>query len=219
MSREGGIRSFALQHGESGLEEVECIVAGAGVVGLAVARALALAGREVLILDKAESFGTETSARNSEVIHAGIYYPHGSLMARFCVEGRRALYAYLGERGLPHRRCGKLIVATDAAELEKLAGIRARAAVNGVEDMELLSAAEAQALEPALACTGALLSPSTGIIASPAALMKSFARSPMGSAPPVSISIPPAVTRPPSTGVLQTSVAPWASASPSRLSI
>ena len=141
------------------------------MVGLAVARALAISGREVLILDKAESFGTETSARNSEVIHAGIYYPHGSLMARFCVEGRRALYQYLGERGLPHRRCGKLIVATDAAELEKLAGIRARAAVNGVEDMELLSAAEALALEPALACTGALLSPCTGIIDSHAYML------------------------------------------------
>ena len=153
------------------MEEVDCIVAGAGVVGLAIARALAIAGREVLILDKAESFGTETSARNSEVIHAGIYYPHGSLMARFCVEGRRALYEYLGERGLPHRRCGKLIVATDAAELEKLAGIRARAAVNGVEDMELLSAVQAQALEPALSCIGALLSPSTGIIDSHAYML------------------------------------------------
>ena len=146
------------------MEDVDCIVAGAGVVGLAIARALALAGREVLILEKAESFGTETSARNSEVIHAGIYYPRASHMARFCVAGRRALYAYLDERGLPHRRCGKLIVATDAEELERLDGIRERATANGVDDLRLLSAAEACALEPALACTGALLSPSTGII-------------------------------------------------------
>ena len=153
------------------MDEVDCIVAGAGVVGLATARALALAGREVLILEKAESFGTETSARNSEVIHAGIYYPRDSLMARFCVEGRRALYAYLDERGLPHRRCGKLIVATDASETEKLAGIRERAAANGVEDMRLLDARAAQDLEPALACTGALLSPSTGIIDSHAYML------------------------------------------------
>ena len=153
------------------MEEVDCIVAGAGVVGLAVARALALAGREVLILEKAESFGTETSARNSEVIHAGIYYPHGSLMARFCVAGRRTLYDYLTERGLPHRRCGKLIVATNRAELEQLAGIRARAAANGVDDLEMLDAAQAQALEPALSCTGALLSPSTGIIDSHAFML------------------------------------------------
>jgi L-2-hydroxyglutarate oxidase LhgO len=153
------------------LEKVDCIVVGAGVVGLAVARALAMAGREVLILEKAESFGTETSARNSEVIHAGIYYPQGGLMARFCVAGRKALYDYLTERGLPHKRCGKLIVATNAAELEQLAGIRARAAANGVDDLELLSAAQALALEPALACTGALLSPSTGIIDSHAYML------------------------------------------------
>ena len=153
------------------MEEVDCIVAGAGVVGLAIARALAIRGREVVILEKAESFGTETSARNSEVIHAGIYYPHGSLMARFCVAGRRALYDYLETRGLPHRRCGKLIVATDGDELEKLGGIRARAARNGVDDMELLSAAEARALEPAVHCTGALLSPSTGIIDSHAFML------------------------------------------------
>ena len=153
------------------MEEVDCIVAGAGVVGHAIARSLALNGREVIILEKAESFGTETSARNSEVIHAGIYYPHGSLMARFCVAGRKALYAYLGERGLPHRRCGKLIVATDADELDRLTGIRARASANGVEDMELLTAAQARALEPALHCTGALLSPSTGVIDSHAFML------------------------------------------------
>ena len=153
------------------MEHVDTIVIGAGVVGLATARALTLAGREVLILEKEETFGTETSSRNSEVIHAGIYYPTDSLMARFCVAGRRVLYDYLRERGLPHAQCGKLIVATDVGELEKLAGIRARAAANGVEDLLLLTAAESRELEPALACAGALLSPSTGIIDSHAFML------------------------------------------------
>ncbi len=153
------------------MEKVDAIVVGAGVVGLAAARALALAGREVLILEKAGSFGAETSSRNSEVIHAGIYYPKASLMARFCVAGRKSLYAYLAERGLPHKNCGKLIVATDADELTKLAGIRVRAAANGVDDLRLLSAAQARALEPALACAGALLSPSTGLVDSHAYML------------------------------------------------
>ena len=153
------------------MEEFDCVVAGAGVVGLAVARALALAGREVLVLDAAEGIGTETSSRNSEVIHAGIYYPAGSLMARSCVAGKRMLYAYCAERGVPHANCGKLIVATDAAEAEKLASIQARAAANGVPDLRLLDRAEALALEPALACTAALLSPSTGIIDSHAYML------------------------------------------------
>ena len=146
------------------MDRIGCIVVGAGVVGLAVARALALAGREVLVLEAAEGIGTETSSRNSEVIHAGIYYPAGSLMARTCVAGKHALYAYCIERGIAHRRCGKLIVATSAAEGQQLAGIRARAAANGVADLKLLSAAEAVALEPNLRCTAALLSPSTGIV-------------------------------------------------------
>jgi L-2-hydroxyglutarate oxidase LhgO len=146
------------------LETVDCIVVGAGVVGLAVARALALAGREVIVLEAAEGIGTETSSRNSEVIHAGIYYPAGSLMAQFCVAGRKALYAYCREKGVPHSNCGKLIAATNAEEDSRLAGIRQRAAINGVDDMRILTAAEAQALEPNLACTSALLSPSTGII-------------------------------------------------------
>jgi L-2-hydroxyglutarate oxidase LhgO len=146
------------------LEQLDCVVAGAGVVGLAVARALALAGREVVVLDAAEGIGTETSSRNSEVIHAGIYYPAGSLMARFCVAGRRALYAYCREKGVPHRNCGKLIVATNADEDSRLADIRRRAAINGVDDMRILTRAEAQALEPNLTCTSALLSPSTGIV-------------------------------------------------------
>jgi L-2-hydroxyglutarate oxidase LhgO len=149
---------------DSGLEEVDCIVAGAGVVGLAVARALALAGRDVIVLEAAEAIGTGTSSRNSEVIHAGIYYPANSLMARFCVAGRRKLYAYCAEKGVAHRKCGKLIVATDPREDALLGGIKQRAEANGVEAMRLLSAAEAVALEPNLVCTSALASGTTGII-------------------------------------------------------
>ena len=144
---------------------------GAGVVGLAVARALALAGREVIILDAAEGIGTETSSRNSEVIHAGIYYPASSFMARFCVAGRQALYAYCGEKGVPHVNCGKLIVATDAEEDAMLAGIKRRAEVNGVEGMRVLTAAEAIEMEPNLSCTSALLSPATGIVDSHAFML------------------------------------------------
>ncbi|WP_159995644.1 NAD(P)/FAD-dependent oxidoreductase [Roseomonas sp. 18066] len=153
------------------MEEVDCIVVGAGVVGLAVARDLALAGREVLVLEAAEGIGTETSSRNSEVIHAGIYYPKDSLMARACVEGKQRLYAYCAERGVPHANCGKLIVATDAEERGKLASIQARAAANGVPDLRLVEAAEALDMEPALNCTAALLSPSTGIIDSHAYML------------------------------------------------
>ncbi len=145
-------------------ERVDCVVVGAGVVGLAVARALAQAGREVIVLDAAEAIGTETSSRNSEVIHAGIYYPAGSLMARLCVEGKQLLYQFCDAHGVAYRRCGKLIVACDDAEAERLDAIRARAAANGVGDLRRLDAAAAQALEPALACTAALLSPSTGIL-------------------------------------------------------
>ncbi|GAN77949.1 NAD(P)/FAD-dependent oxidoreductase [Acidisphaera rubrifaciens] len=153
------------------METVECVIAGAGVIGIAVARALAHAGREVLVLEAAEGIGTETSSRNSEVIHAGIYYPRDSLMARFCVAGRRALYAFCRDRGVPHARCGKLIVATDAEEAARLDGILARAEANGVEGMRRLSGAEARALEPALACTAALLSPQTGILDSHAYML------------------------------------------------
>ena len=141
------------------MEEVDCVVVGAGVVGLAVARALAMVGREVIILEAAEGIGTETSSRNSEVIHAGIYYPANSLMAHFCVAGRRKLYAYCAEKGVPHINCGKLIVATSAQEDGLLAGIKQRAETNGVEGMRVLTAAEAIALEPNLVCTSALLSP------------------------------------------------------------
>lgn len=155
----------------SPFETVDCVVIGAGVVGLAVARALALAGREVIVLEAAEGIGTETSSRNSEVIHAGIYYPKGSLMARTCVAGRRLLYAYCTEHGVPHHNCGKLIVATNEAESDRLAEIKGRAEGNGVEGMRLLSAAEAMAMEPNLLCTAALLSPSTGIIDSHAFML------------------------------------------------
>ena len=153
------------------MDSVDCVVVGAGVIGLAVARALAVAGREVLVLEAAEGIGTETSSRNSEVIHAGIYYPPGSLMARFCVAGRRALYDFCRDRGVPHRNCGKLIVATSAEEDGRLAGIKARAEANGVEGMRVLSAAEARALEPNLSCTSALLSPATGIVDSHAYML------------------------------------------------
>ena len=146
------------------METVGCIVAGAGVIGLAVARNLAAQGLDTLILEAADAIGTETSSRNSEVIHAGIYYPEGSLKARLCVAGRGMLYRYCAERSIPHRRSGKLIVATDEAQEPTLATIRANAAACGVDDLRVLSAAEALALEPALRCTKALLSPSTGII-------------------------------------------------------
>ena len=146
------------------MEQVDCVVIGAGVVGIAVARSLALAGREVIVLDAAEGIGTETSSRNSEVIHAGIYYPKGSLMARFCVDGRRMLYAFCRERGVAFNACGKLIVATDADEADRLVGIKARAEANGVEGMRVLTAAEARAMEPNLVCTAALLSPTTGVV-------------------------------------------------------
>ncbi len=152
-------------------DRVECVVVGAGVVGLAVARALALSGHEVLLLEAARAIGTGTSSRNSEVIHAGIYYPQGSLKARLCVAGRRMLYAYCEARGIPHRRCGKLIVATSDAQLPRLQDIAAQAAGNGVNDLVPLTRAQAQALEPALACRGALLSPSTGIIDSHAFML------------------------------------------------
>ncbi len=145
-------------------ERIDCVVVGAGVVGLAVARALALAGREVIVLDAAEAIGTETSSRNSEVIHAGLYYAAGSLMARCCVEGKRRLYEFCDAHGVAYRGCGKLIVACDAAEAERLDAIRARAEANGVDDIEHLDARAARALEPELACVAALLSPSSGIL-------------------------------------------------------
>lgn len=153
------------------MERVQAVVMGAGVVGLAVARALALQGREVMVLEAANAIGTGTSSRNSEVIHAGIYYPAGSLKARLCVQGKALMYAYCEERGIGHKRCGKLIVATSPAQIEQLAGIKAKAAANGVTDLVQLSAAQAQAMEPALQCLAALHSPSTGIVDSHAFML------------------------------------------------
>lgn len=146
------------------MEQVDCVVIGAGVVGLAVARALALSGREVLVLEAAEAIGTQTSSRNSEVIHAGIYYPQGSLKALLCVQGKQMLYDYCAERGIGHRRCGKLIVATAEQQVPALQGILAKAAANGVDDLVLLTREQARALEPALECVAAIHSPSTGIV-------------------------------------------------------
>jgi L-2-hydroxyglutarate oxidase LhgO len=153
------------------MDDVECVVVGAGVIGLAIARRLASAGREVIVLEAEGEIGTVTSSRNSEVIHAGIYYPRDSLMARFCVQGRQALYRYCDDHGVPYRNCGKLIVAATRQERERLASIAERARANGVLDMEILSETEALALEPALNCVGALLSPSTGIIDSHAYML------------------------------------------------
>jgi L-2-hydroxyglutarate oxidase LhgO len=153
------------------MDKVECVVIGAGVIGLAVARRLALSGREVIVLEAAEGIGTVTSSRNSEVIHAGIYYPAGSLMARMCVSGKRALYEYCSDHGIPHRNCGKLIVATTPKETLKLQSIRAHAEANGVLDLQTLSGEAAGALEAALNCDAALLSPSTGIIDSHAFML------------------------------------------------
>jgi L-2-hydroxyglutarate oxidase LhgO len=153
------------------MEQIDAVVIGAGVVGLAVGRALALTGREVIVLEAENAIGTGTSSRNSEVIHAGIYYPAGSLKARLCVQGKDMLYAYCAERGVAHQRLGKLIVATCAQQLQALDDIVAKAAANGVHDLQKLNAAEAKALEPALACQAALLSPSTGIVDSHALML------------------------------------------------
>lgn len=139
-------------------------IVGAGVVGLACARELARQGRDVVILEANRAIGMEISSRNSEVIHGGLYYPSGSLKAALCVEGRTLLYEFCGEFGVAHRRCGKLIVATAAAQHDKLDALAEQAARNGVTDIRRLTRDQAQALEPALECTAALLSPSTGIV-------------------------------------------------------
>ena len=144
--------------------DIGAVVIGAGVVGLACARALSRAGHETIMLERHGAIGTEISARNSEVIHAGLYYPEGSLKARFCVAGRGMLYRYLDAHGLPYRRTGKLIVATEEAQLGVLSGVAERARANGVSDIQEMTAAEARAMEPALRCVAALHSPSTGIL-------------------------------------------------------
>ncbi len=145
-------------------EKIDCAVIGAGVVGLAIARELALAGREVVILEAEDAFGTHTSARNSEVMHAGIYYPTGSLKARLCVAGRQALYIYCAERGINHKRIGKIIVASDESQLPGLKKYQAQAEINGVDDLRTLSREELAELEPEVVSIAGFLSPSTGII-------------------------------------------------------
>jgi L-2-hydroxyglutarate oxidase LhgO len=153
------------------MDQVDCVVIGAGVVGLAVARALALAGREVMVLESAPAIGTGISSRNSEVIHAGIYYAQGSLKARLCVQGRHMLYDYCEQRGISHRRCGKLLVATSPEQVPQLQEILLRAALNGVNDLQSLTAVQARAMEPELLCDAALYSPSTGIVDSHALML------------------------------------------------
>lgn len=145
-------------------DRVECVVIGAGVVGLAVARALALKGREVLLLEAEPHPGTITSARNSGVIHAGLYYAPGSFKARFCVAGNRALYAYCEQRGIDHQNCGKLIIANGETEEKVLLHLLERAHLNDVDNVRLISAAEAHKLEPEVRCTAALHCPTSGIV-------------------------------------------------------
>lgn len=145
-------------------ERIQCAVIGAGVVGLAIARRLAMSGREVVVLEAENAFGTHTSSRNSEVIHAGIYYPTGSLKARLCLAGRKALYRYCAGHGVQHRRIGKVIVACDESELPGLGKYREQAEINGVDDLRMLAANELAELEPEVRCVGGFLSPSTGIV-------------------------------------------------------
>ena len=151
--------------------DIDIVVVGAGVVGLAVARAFALDGRDVIVLEKNAAIGEETSSRSSEVIHAGLYYPPGSLKARLCVRGRDALYRYCAEKGIAHRRCGKIVVAVADEQRTELESLRARAAENGVQDLRWLDAEELASLEPEVEGVAGLLSPSTGIIDSHALML------------------------------------------------
>ncbi|MBP3982387.1 NAD(P)/FAD-dependent oxidoreductase [Acidovorax sp. JG5] len=154
------------------MDRVDCVVIGAGVIGLAVARELAISGRDVVVIESENVVGSGTSSRNSEVIHAGIYYSPGSLKASLCVEGREVLYGYCKERGVPHQQCGKLIVAQSEQQHDKLRGIAARAHANGVNNLRWMSRDEAIGVEPALECTAALYSPSTGIVDSHALMLQ-----------------------------------------------
>ncbi|MBT9493331.1 MAG: NAD(P)/FAD-dependent oxidoreductase [Paucibacter sp.] len=149
---------------ETAVESVDAVVIGAGVVGLAVARLLAQRGLETLLLERAERIGSGVSSRSSEVIHAGLYYPPGSLKARACVQGRELLYDYCERRHVAFQRCGKLVVATEPAQVAGLQVLAAKAHSNGVDDLRWLDGAQARELEPELRCTAALLSPSTGIV-------------------------------------------------------
>jgi L-2-hydroxyglutarate oxidase LhgO len=150
--------------------DVDAVVVGAGVVGLAVARALAAPGRDVLVIEAEKAIGLHTSSRNSEIIHAGLYYPEASIKARLCVAGRELLYDFCRDHGVPARRLGKLILATEEGHLARLAALREQGRKNGVDDLVWLDGAAARELEPAIECVAALLSPSTGIVDS-AALM------------------------------------------------
>lgn len=151
--------------------DIDCVILGAGVIGLAVAREMALTGREVLVVEAAAAIGTGTSSRNSEVIHAGIYYPQNSLKAKLCVAGKQMLYDYCQARGIPHQRLGKLIVSATPEQSVHLGEIARRARLNSVDDLYQISGAQARELEPALACDAALVSPSTGIIDSHALML------------------------------------------------
>ncbi|MEP0941483.1 MAG: NAD(P)/FAD-dependent oxidoreductase [Rhizobiaceae bacterium] len=153
------------------MHDIETLIIGAGVVGLAIARSLAIAGHEILVVEKNDIIGSETSARNSEVIHAGIYYPKDSFKARLCVEGKHLLYSHCASHGVPHRRIGKLIVASDEGQKSSLLSIRERAVANGVDDLELLDQSATRAMEPALGVVAGLFSPSTGIIDSHAYML------------------------------------------------
>jgi L-2-hydroxyglutarate oxidase LhgO len=155
----------------SDIETIDCAVVGAGVVGLAVARELALAGREVVVLEAADAIGTETSSRNSEVIHAGIYYPTGSLKAKHCVAGKKFIYQFCAERGIRANNCGKLIVASSPAEVAYLEKLKKQGEANGVDDLELIDGAAARKIEPLLSCHAALRSPSTGVVDSHAMML------------------------------------------------
>ncbi len=149
---------------DSDFDKVEYVVIGAGVVGLAIARELAISGRDVLIIEGAKTIGSGISARNSEVIHAGIYYPKDSLKAKLCVRGKDLLYSYAKNHNIDHNNCGKILVATDDAQTNRLEQIQKQALNNGVNDLELITSDKAQSLEPLLSCKAALFSPSTGII-------------------------------------------------------
>lgn len=146
------------------MDKIDCAVVGAGVIGLAVARELARRGRDVVVIERHAAIGMETSSRNSEVIHAGLYYPTGSLKARLCVQGRDELYAYCDAKGVPYRRCGKLVVATSDDQLSRLSAIHTQALANGCSEVTWLDGETARSLEPSLSCVAALSSPRTGII-------------------------------------------------------